>query len=571
MGEDSFTYYVTDEIADSAPATVTINVYNNPPIANDDGPYMTLHDIPLAVDPPGVLANDEDIDGDWPLEAYLDTAPTHGSVTLDTDGSFEYIPGGGYVGEDSFTYKAWDQLDYSDPAATVSIEVADMQLYSVKFEQDNQVEADPGVSPYVSPEWLDANQDGDADDPGDNKFPTSYVRYEVLSVSAVFHLDGEWQGGKILVYAVGPDSITVDWTEASVSGNVVSINNVQAKSNFPKVVKHYDDFNLNWFAKVQGQTAQIPVGTSSNDVYLTLAEPQGPMYHTVVHLGSHYAQGATTENDVVFDVWGNVFSNHTVERVDGMDLWYYHDYGIRNDTTEKLLTPISTTDGTLGDGKCQAWVSLMSDVLKTQGVTTHTIIKVAPDGSVISPAPQGFLVNSWSFEGAGSSDAAIVSMQSIGGLPLDRDQFVTAYPYMNVLQPDGGVWNEERNGYEFRFEDVTDGTGIPGKGMNSNPASIFANHGLIEYNTGAETVWFDPSYAQIYQGATQHDRELNFEDGGPGDPASIAGYDVVVVAKVRENIVGLDLNDDGDFDGEEWAAVMLVRPNNIGVREVVVQ
>ncbi len=128
------------------------------------------------------------------------------------------------------------------------------------------------------------------------------------------------------------------------------------------------------------------------------------------------------------------------------------------------------------------------------------------------------------------------------------------------------------NGYEFPFdEDVTDGAGFPGKGVNANPNAIFANHGVIEYDTGAETIWFDPSYAQFYQGATEHDREANFEDGGAGDPAMIAGYDIVELATVKESVVGIDINDDGDMLDEEEAAVMLARPNNLGVREVVVQ
>src|SRR5207253_2374026 len=53
---------------------------------------------------PGVLANDTDVDGD-PLTAILVTSPTHGTLSLNNDGSFTYTPALNYNGPDSFTYK----------------------------------------------------------------------------------------------------------------------------------------------------------------------------------------------------------------------------------------------------------------------------------------------------------------------------------------------------------------------------------------------------------------------------------------------------------------------------------
>ncbi len=112
---------------------------------------------------PGVLANDTDADGD-PMGTAWVSNPAHGTLDLRVTGEFTYTPSGGYVGADSFQYKAYDPLAYSLQPATVTLEVADMKLYSVTFEEDNQVVEDPGVSAYTSPEWLDANLDGDADD-----------------------------------------------------------------------------------------------------------------------------------------------------------------------------------------------------------------------------------------------------------------------------------------------------------------------------------------------------------------------------------------------------------------------
>ena len=50
------------------------------------------------------------------------TDPSHGSVTLNTDGSLSYTPADDYFGADSFTYTAADVYGASD-SATVNITI----------------------------------------------------------------------------------------------------------------------------------------------------------------------------------------------------------------------------------------------------------------------------------------------------------------------------------------------------------------------------------------------------------------------------------------------------------------
>jgi hypothetical protein len=94
---------------------------NQPPQAEHDA-YETGAGDNLSVDAEvGVLANDTDPDGD-PLTAVLWEDPIAGGVAiLYTDGSFEYEPPAGFVGTDSFTYRAHDGTAFSNPAA---VEVA---------------------------------------------------------------------------------------------------------------------------------------------------------------------------------------------------------------------------------------------------------------------------------------------------------------------------------------------------------------------------------------------------------------------------------------------------------------
>src|SRR2546426_7965876 len=108
-GTDSFTYKASDGQAQSGVATVTITVtpVNDAPVATKDDSYTTPEDIELTVSPPGVLANDSDVDGDI-LSAVLVRGPSHGTLTLNGDGSLVYMPALNFNGTDSFTYKASD-------------------------------------------------------------------------------------------------------------------------------------------------------------------------------------------------------------------------------------------------------------------------------------------------------------------------------------------------------------------------------------------------------------------------------------------------------------------------------
>ncbi len=51
--------------------------------------------------------NDTDVEGSA-LTAVLDVGPAHGTLTLNTNGTFTYTPTANYSGSDTFTYHAND-------------------------------------------------------------------------------------------------------------------------------------------------------------------------------------------------------------------------------------------------------------------------------------------------------------------------------------------------------------------------------------------------------------------------------------------------------------------------------
>lgn len=108
-GIDSFTYTATDGTRTSATttATITVNAINSAPLTNVDS-YTLQEDGSLTVTVAnGVLVNDSDPEGAT-LTAILVEAPEHGTLSLNSDGSFTYTPVANFSATDAFTYKASD-------------------------------------------------------------------------------------------------------------------------------------------------------------------------------------------------------------------------------------------------------------------------------------------------------------------------------------------------------------------------------------------------------------------------------------------------------------------------------
>lgn len=126
-GTDAFTYNAVDATGSSNNATVVITItpVNDPPQAVPDA-YATAEDVALSVPAlTGVLANDSDVENQA-LSASVSNQPEHGSVELDSDGSFLYTPAADFFGTDTFGYMSSDGAASSvEVPVTITISAAD--------------------------------------------------------------------------------------------------------------------------------------------------------------------------------------------------------------------------------------------------------------------------------------------------------------------------------------------------------------------------------------------------------------------------------------------------------------
>ncbi len=273
-GTDSFTYTISDGVASSNVATVniTVNSVNDIPVVQDNS-YTTNEDIALTVnETAGVLNNDSDIDNDI-LTAVVQDNPSHGAVTLNSNGSFTYTPALDYNGSDSFTYTANDGTALST-IATVSITVTSQNDNPVASDDSGTV--NEGGSTTIN---IVAN---------DNDVDGSLI-YSTISISNVTN-------GSIVDNGNGTITFTHDGSETTSAGFTYTINDDQgAVSNVANViisVVQSNDIpvaNNDSGAVNEGETVIIDIADNDTD-------PDGTLNYSSI-IFSNVINGSCTNNN----------------------------------------------------------------------------------------------------------------------------------------------------------------------------------------------------------------------------------------------------------------------------------
>ncbi|MEJ2303387.1 MAG: Ig-like domain-containing protein [Anaerolineales bacterium] len=171
-GVITFTYTISDthDAYATATVTVTVNAVNDPPDLVADS-YQTAEDTPLSVVAPGLLQNDDDLDGDT-LSVSAHTQPANGTAAVNLDGSFNYTPDANFFGQDNFNYTVCDDgtPQLCDTAA-VTITVVAVNDPPIAVDDSYTTDENTPLS-IAAPGVLD----GDSDVDGDPIFVASYTQ-----------------------------------------------------------------------------------------------------------------------------------------------------------------------------------------------------------------------------------------------------------------------------------------------------------------------------------------------------------------------------------------------------------
>ncbi len=225
-GTDSFTYKATDGqgvSSNNATVSITVNAPPPPPPTADNKMIQTNKETPIGI----TLTGTDPIQGDV-LKFSVVGNPQHGSVTPGTVSSnVFYTPNTGFIGTDSFTYKATDGQGVDSNIATVALIVSNAssgtldqfgikEIYPTKsggekwFMNMNDPNHDPRNDPGTT---LTKNPDGSW------KVSSTKVRFNIFTSSGYHHelittLNQQQMAAK--GYMQSPN----DWRDIEITGYV---------------------------------------------------------------------------------------------------------------------------------------------------------------------------------------------------------------------------------------------------------------------------------------------------------------------------------------------------------------
>jgi gliding motility-associated-like protein len=155
FGMNTFEYTIEDVDGEQSTATVTITVnsVNDLPVAVDD---TNVTDEDTAVSG-NVLTNDTNL-GDVVVEVVDMTDSANGTVVINSDGTYTYIPGTNFNGTDTFTYTIED-ANGDQSTATVTITVNPVNDAPVAIDDTNSTDENTSVTGNVLPNDTDIDLD----------------------------------------------------------------------------------------------------------------------------------------------------------------------------------------------------------------------------------------------------------------------------------------------------------------------------------------------------------------------------------------------------------------------------
>ena len=165
----SYNVVVTDGIGCPVQKSFTILKLNYPPIAVDD-----KFDAGCSGVAGNLILNDYDPENDpFLIDTALVVRPVHGTLALNEDGTFTFLPFTGYSGLDTFRYAIYDTNHYLGDTATVEITIiADFDCDGIADEIDPDADGDGILNVDEGdlttdsdgdghPNWLDIDADND--------------------------------------------------------------------------------------------------------------------------------------------------------------------------------------------------------------------------------------------------------------------------------------------------------------------------------------------------------------------------------------------------------------------------
>ena len=394
------------------------SLYNQPtnttPIANNNAWSVNENQV-LNVPAAGVLANDVDTTGGNAMTAALVAGPSHGNVTLNSDGSFTYTPAANYSGSDSYTYKANDGTVDSN-VATVNITVIPVNNPPVAVDNAYGT-AEDTVLTVATPGILANDSDVDLNP------LTSILVTGPSHGTLTQNTDGSFTYTPAANYN-GPDSYTYKANDGTVDSNVATVNITVTAVNDPPVT--VDDAYST--AEDTALTVAVP-GILANDTDVE----GGPLTSILVTGPSH---GTLTQNS------DGSFTYTPAANYNGTDSYTYK---ANDGAADSNVATVNITVTPVNDAPLAA----------NDSYTT-------PQDTVLTAAAPGVLANDSDVDG-GPLTSMLVTGPSHGTLTQNSDGSFTYTPAANYSGSDS---------YTYKANDGTVDSNVATVSITVTPVNV---------------------------------------------------------------------------------------------------
>jgi VCBS repeat-containing protein len=403
-GTDTFTYQVTDGTVTTDPTTVTIEVasVNDAPIAAADG-YSLAEDTSLVVEvTAGVLHNDSDVDGD-PMTAAVVAAPANGTLTLNADGSFNYVPNANWSGSDSFTYQATDGLLNSE-ATTVTIDVTPVNDAPVSAADEYNTAEDVPLTVSAEEGVLANDSDADGDTMTVSLVSGTTNGALTLNADGSFNYvpNANFNGSDSFVYQATDGTVTADPTTVTID--------ICPANDAPTTADDAYSLDEETTLTVDALTGVLANDSDIDGDSLTASVVSGP-----------------TNGSVTLNADGS-FSYVPNANFSGADSFVY-----------------AASDGSL---QTQATVSLTVNPIAEAPIPATDNYSTGEDVPLTISVGMGVLANDLNPEG-GEMTAEVVTGPAHGALTLNADGSFSFTPEVNFHGNDSFTYKAKSNGQEM--------------------------------------------------------------------------------------------------------------------------
>jgi hypothetical protein len=364
------------------------------------------------------------------------------------------------------------EVDVAEGAAgaTVDIPLSRLPLLDIRqvtFTNAVTVNQDT-QGPFPTPHWLSGRP---------QQSPVCYARGTTMQISAQLGVTQQPSAATtVTVQAQATiEGTQVTWTaSATIQPGDTSVNvTMTGGQPLPGHVALLDPLVFTWTEIPPNQQAGLAAGTSSTTIYVTLGQPVGTAYWTMLHASCEAAANQSTDAGFLTAVFTPFVNHRLVRKVDNVALTYW----LPRPTAASCGSAVTLLGRPDGAGHCGAWADFLLHVWQLHGITRG--IRVQVDTTVDSPLdimnPNSrlFLVQQWNFDTPPATDPE-------------------QYTHTRAQVHDG---------------DQIAGLSHPGMGPNLAPPPAFYNH----FITRIDGRFYDPSYGTSF--ASQWDWEHGSIDG----------------------------------------------------------